>query len=229
MRFLLLLAVLLVGCSKTEPYGTEQKLTFPGVRAQTWAVAPAVNLSGRRAVDALLQADLVFEEVSQITGVTAVPVNRVAEVYASLNIATVESPEEAALVCELLGVDALLVPTVTLYDPYDPPKLGASLQLFGRKPITDNAVALDTRSLSRTATVSETTVYVEPPEFVQAAGVFDATDGTTRQRLMRYAAGRNDPDGPMTERAYFMDMDAFSSFAYHALLEDLLNTPSSGG
>ena len=57
------------------------------------------------------------------------------EVYVGLGIEQVQSPEQAALVCDLLGCDALLVPTITAFDPYDPPKLGASLHLF-RKPGT---------------------------------------------------------------------------------------------
>ena len=65
-------------------------------------------------------------------GLTVVPVNRVAEVYASLRIEKVQSAEQAAIVCDLLGCDALVVPTMTAYDPYNPPKMGASLQVFRR-------------------------------------------------------------------------------------------------
>src|ERR1700690_3306682 len=96
-----------------KPYGQEHRLALPGPQAQVWAVAPAINLSGHREVDAILQADLLFDELQQVRGVTAVPVNRVAQVYAGLNITQVESARQAALVCDLLHADALIVPTVT--------------------------------------------------------------------------------------------------------------------
>ena len=228
MRFGLILCILLAGCARPDRYGVEETLVLPALQQQTWAVAPALNLSGRRAVDPLLQADLVFEEVAQIEGVVAVPVNRVAEVYVALGIAGVQNPEDAAVVCEALGVDALVVPTVTLYDPYDPPKLGASLQLFFRRPIGGTAFNIDPHALGRTARAEQAALASTPPEFLQASAVFDAADGTTRGRLLRYARGRNDPDGPVTTRGFFLDMEAYCGFAYHALLEDLLATPAPG-
>src|SRR3954447_21344106 len=130
-------AALLVtsGCQKPVMYGREQELGRESEHAEVWAVAPAINLSGQRDVDPLLQADLLYQQVQQVRGLTVVPVNRVAEVYAGLGVEQVQSAEQAALVCDLLGCDALLVPTITAFDPYDPPKLGASLHLF-RKPGT---------------------------------------------------------------------------------------------
>src|SRR5262245_60854563 len=128
----LVFVIATIGCQhKDSGYGTEIPLRFPGARTQVWAIAPAVDLSGQN-IDPLLQADLVFGQLQQVKGITAIPVNRVAEVYAALRISQVESEEQASVVCDLLGCDALLVPTITLYDPYNPPKLGASLQLFGK-------------------------------------------------------------------------------------------------
>src|SRR4051812_22126635 len=46
------------GCAKAPKYGVETVSTLPGGRAQVWAVAPAVNLSGQREVDPLLQSDV---------------------------------------------------------------------------------------------------------------------------------------------------------------------------
>src|SRR5438874_4619373 len=128
---LIVLFLILSGCeSHPPPYGREAEMSLPGKRRQVWAVAPAVNLSGQNGVDPLLQADIVYGQLQQVHGVTAIPVNRVAQVYASLHLERVQSADQAALVCDLLGCDGLLVPTVTLYDPSDPPKFGAALQLF---------------------------------------------------------------------------------------------------
>ncbi len=125
------LAIVAGGCEpQPKPYGTETRLRLVAPVRQVWAIAPAVNLSGQRDVDPLLQADYVYQQLQEIDGVTIVPVNRVVEVFAGLRIDGVKSPEQAAQVCQLLKCDALVVPTVTAYDPYNPPKLGAALQLF---------------------------------------------------------------------------------------------------
>ena len=56
---------------------------LPGKR-QVWAIAPVINLSGQKAVDPILQADLVYQQMQQVHGLTLVPVNRVVEVMAGL-------------------------------------------------------------------------------------------------------------------------------------------------
>src|SRR5262245_42519504 len=94
------------GCAEREPtYGVERRLIFNDDirRREVWAVAPAVNLSGYREVDPLLQADLVYQQLQQVRGLTVIPVNRVAEVYATLKLDRVQNEEQAALVCDLLG------------------------------------------------------------------------------------------------------------------------------
>src|SRR3954471_726720 len=118
---LLMAAVIAVGppgagCrEKAVQYGRESALLLPTKRRQIWAVAPAINLSGQGGVDPLLQADLAFEQLQQIGGLTVIPVNRVAQVYVAMGIENVRSPEEAAQVCEALGADGLIVPTITIY------------------------------------------------------------------------------------------------------------------
>src|SRR6188508_1938922 len=90
----------IAGCTRAEPkYGTERQVALPGTKRQIWAVAPAVNLSGQR-IDPLLQADLAYQQLQQVDGVTVIPVNRVAEVYAGLRIEQVTSAEQAEIVCE---------------------------------------------------------------------------------------------------------------------------------
>jgi hypothetical protein len=222
IQTLLVLALLAtVGCQHHEPqYGTEVPLRFPGARTQIWAVAPAVDLSGQNA-DPLLQADLVFGQLQQVKGITAIPVNRVAEVYAALKISQVESEEQASVVCDLLGCDALLVPTITLYDPYNPPKLGASLQLFG-KGIFARADNVDPRELAREATPAPMQSIPGSGTFQQSVGMFDASSGSTRQALWMYADGRNDPKGPLGSKEYLVSMDRYCGFAWHELIRDLL-------
>jgi hypothetical protein len=226
MRSIALLALgslLLAGCAEAKkPYGVEGQLSVPGHRRQSWAVAPAINLSGQGHVDPLLQADLVYQELQQVHGLTVVPVNRVAEVYASMRIERVETAQEAALVCDFLGVDGLIVPTITVYDPYDPPKLGASLQLFTRPPSQGGTEGVDPRELSRAAAPQPGPQMPGTSGVKQAVGIFDATNGSVRAALYRYASGRNDPESPMGSREYLVSMDRYCGFVYHELICDLL-------
>src|SRR5690349_7655669 len=147
-----MLVVAASGCQEhVPPYGIERQASYPGVRRQVWAVTPAVNLSGERAFDQILQADLLYQQLQQVHGVTAIPVNRTAEVLASLRLKQVQSERQAAIVCDLLGCDGLIVPTITAYDPYNPPKLGASLQLFVKPSTFARQASLNPRDLARQA------------------------------------------------------------------------------
>ncbi len=193
------------GCEEPpKPYGTEVRLRLVAPVRQVWAVAPAVNLSGQRDVDPLLQADCVYQQLQEIDGLTIVPVNRVVEVYAGLKIDGVKSPEQAAEVCQLLKCDALVVPTVTAFDPYNPPRLGAALQLFQATPNT----ASDGPP--------------RPAVFFQAVGMYDAANGSVRAKLLAYAAGRNDPKSPLGPREYLESMERYCGFVYNMLAADLL-------
>jgi hypothetical protein len=212
------------GCAeKPLVYGSERQLQWAGERRQVWAVAPALNLSGQPQVDPLLQADLVYQQLQQVSGITAVPVNRVAEVYASLRIDKVQSEQQAALVCDLLGCDALLVPTVTAYDPYNPPKFGAALQLFGQTGSAARPAAVDVRELARQAAPAPDQSLPNPGGFVQSVGMFDAANGSTRQAVFVYASGRSDPAGPLGIKEYVLSMDRFCGFVYHTLIEQLIS------
>jgi hypothetical protein len=230
---LALIAVVLpeVGCAeKTPPYGRETVRTLPTKRRQVWAVAPVVNLSGERGVDPILQADLVFQQLQQVRGVTGVPVNRVAEVYAALKIDRVSSAEQAALVCDLLQCDGLIIPTVTIFDVYNPPKFGGAMQLFVKPGTFARPPNVDPREIARRATPKD----VDPMphtngDVIQVVGMFDAANGTVRDRLKAYAAGRHDPVGPMGEKEYLASMDRYCGFAYSELIEQLITSPKLKG
>ncbi len=213
------------GCTPKKKYGTEWRYTLPEGRSVVWAIAPAIDLSGQRGIDPLLQADIVYQHLQQVGGVTAVPVNRVAEVYASLGIEKVQSIEQAALVCDLLGVEALVVPTITIYDPYDPPKMGAALQLFIKPGAYKRMAGVDPRNLARMASPGETESLEEQADFTQAVGMFDAANGSVRDRLFYYAAGRNDPQGPLGRKEYLVSMDRYAGFVYHELIGQLIQSP----
>jgi hypothetical protein len=206
---------------------------LPAARTQVWAVAPALNLSGQPGVDPLLQADRLFAELEAVRGIRAVPVNRVVQAYAALGLDGISSAADARAVCAQLGVDALVVPTVTLYDPYAPPTMAASIQIY---PAAEGGLfsaavpgAQETLRLTRSARSSGGTWMPGPEQagrlFVQEAGVFDASHGTTRAAVLHYASGRTDPNGPAGSRAggdVLLVMDRYVGFVYHALLSGVM-------
>jgi hypothetical protein len=227
LLFTLISSVLVcIGCSEApQPYGTERGTILPGTRRQVWAVAPVVNLSGEHAVEPILQADLLYQQLQQVQGLTVVPVNRTAEVLASLRLEKVQSEQQAAIVCDLLGCNALIVPTITAYDPYNPPKLGASLQLFVKPDSFARQAGLNPREMARQAAPPPDQSLPRGSGIIQVVGMYDAENGSVREALFRYAQGRHDPVGPMGGREYLVSMDRFCGFVYHGLIADLLNSP----
>lgn len=228
----ILLALLAVICGCTDrqvPYGTEAKISLRGAEGQVWAVAPAVNLSGEQSIDPLLQADLVYQQLQQVQGLTVIPVNRVVEVYVALGIDGVQSQEQAAIVCDVLGADALLIPSVTIYDPFNPPKLGAALQLFGPQTSVVRQTAISPRELARSAAPAIDQPVPVQVDFVQAVGMFDAANGSVRSALETYARGRYEPAGPLGLKEYYVNMDRYCGFVYHELIRDLLKKQAGRG
>src|SRR3569833_1531262 len=94
--FSIVALIVTTGCrEKAVPYGREVQLGLDAERGEVWAIAPAINLSGQREVDPLLQADIAYQQLQHVRGLTIIPVNRVAEVYATLRIERISSPEQA--------------------------------------------------------------------------------------------------------------------------------------
>ena len=211
---------LLSGC-KTAKYGEERQLSLNDGSHPTWAVAPAINLSGESSVDVILQADLVYHQLGAVNNVTLIPVNKVVQVYAALHINRVESEEQAAIVCEQLGCDGLVIPTITIYDPYNPPKMGVALQLL-RRTAVDHANNVDARELTRMATPIETQALPSHPQFIQVVGMYDSANGSVHAAVLRYAKGRYDPTSALGATEYFVSMDRYSEFVYSTLIEQMI-------
>jgi hypothetical protein len=64
------------------------------------------------------------------------------------------------------------------------------------------------------------------PGFIQVVGMYDAANGSVRDAVLRYAKGRNDPTGPLASNEYFEDMDRYSGFVYHTLIEQMIGRVS---
>lgn len=217
------LALAGAGCSSDQKLTDPVKLRSPFEQPQVWAVAPFANESGVSSVQTDQVADRFVEEVEGIEGIRAVPVNRVLAAMRQLQLRAITSPGDALAVMNALGVDGIIVGTVTAFDPYPPQKFGAAIQLHRRD--AQRMAALNPVELTRAPTEKPSLgALPDRAPFAQASGVFDAKDNQTLKNLAVYANGRTEPGSPYGSRIYLVNMDLYTQFVAHELLSDLLGT-----
>ena len=224
---MLLLLLLAGGCAKRrEVVQVNAPLLSPYSQPQVWAVAPLANESGVSVADDLAIADTLADEVQKIEDIDALPVQRVLDGMRAMDIGAIASPQEARALARLIGADAIVVGTITTYDPYRPPKLGLILQLYLADETTDAAVATAT-DLNRLRTAaSDVTLAVEAaaPDGAPstAAGIFDAADNGVRLDVEAFARGRTQSVTAMGWERYLAVMDLYTQYVSHRLLKQLL-------
>jgi hypothetical protein len=200
-------------------------LTAPYERTQLWAVVPPINESGSSAVRTDRIADAFTEQTEEVQGINTVAVNRVIMAMRRLGLTSVTTPNDAHAMMNLLGVDGLIVGTVTAYDAYPPMKLGMAVQLFTREqPQTPQ---IDPVKLTRAPT------ELPPPGApgalnplrpgAQAAGIFDASNHQTLMWLNEFASGRSQPKSAYGNDVYLVSMDLYTQFVAYRLMLNLLS------
>lgn len=222
--------LLLSGCfyfgEKSPVVNAPLRAPYPADKL--WAVAPLSNESGVSMVDTLHYSDLLAEQVAEIDGVDVLPVQRVLEAYRALDIAEVRSPGEAVALARLLGADGVIAGVIYSFDPYTPPRVGMTLQLYARAldpgesdpggevmrkleaaPSANNWEALPglLRSSQPVASVSR---------------MYDASDNAERERLRYYAQGRGGRESALGWERFLIDMDLYMQYVYRRQLEQLL-------
>jgi hypothetical protein len=104
------------------------------------------------------------------------------------------------------------------------------MQLFVKPGTFVRPPNIDPRELAKRATPGPTEAMPAAGNgVVQAVGMFDAANGSVRERLHLYAAGRHDPLGPLGEKEYYVSMDRYCGFAYSELIEQLIASPKLKG
>lgn len=217
MRVLLLAVafVTLVGCERPM---VERRIEAPYAERQVWAIAPLRNESGSRHADGLQMADQLTRAFEQVIGIDALPLNRVLEAMDALKMTRIASREDAIRLREALGVDALVVGSMTHYDAYDPPKIGLALDLYAW-PAETSGRGLDIRGLSWAPTaekagIRRSTLYRPDQPVTTVSGYFDASGIGTKQLIDEYAYGRGSTPNALHERRlYTINMNLFQEFA----------------
>lgn len=191
-----------------------------------WAVAPLANESGTSAVDPLAVSDTLVNTVTQVEGLAAVPMNRTLAAMRALNMPAVRSASDARSLADLLGADAVIVGTITAFDPYNPPKLGLALALFARDgPGPQDA--LDPRTMQRAysegrpAPAGAGRVADQPAAVVSE--MLDGANHAVRMSLQRYADGRHERASALGWKRYLASMDLYTEFASFWTVKRLLD------
>jgi len=227
MWMVVLLVVVTAGCTYRGAKHTQTRLSAPYGDRQVWAVVPLRNESGSLHADGLKAADQLAQRLETVMGLDTVPVNRVLAAMQSLQMSGVNDAKDVVELRTVLGVDALVVGTLTAYDPYDPPKLGIAIELYF-DPQRLSAQATNLRDLVRAGvddiTPPEQTNKPRRPVSV-VSGFYDASDPAVHEKLMTYAATRGDQDEHDPERSwrlYQIDMDLYTEFVTYLVSKELL-------
>jgi|GEM_PF-440942 len=188
----------------------------------TIAVAPALNLSGASDFDPNRFADLMASELTLVEGVKVVPVSRVLGVLTMQGHSTVESPEHARELIQLLGCDAILVFAITEYDPYDPPRIGVSAQLYGTRPCAGGG-AVDPVALSRQASLAG--APATPGNrwlLAQSQRVIDSSHAAVVDEIRRYARLRDGGNSPYGWRKFMVSQQDYIRFCCFVTILELV-------
>ena len=219
----------LTGCfgeKPTPPPPLEYTLFSPYEGAQVVAIAPAINVSGSKDFDPLVVSDTMFGELQQVGGLTVLPVNKTIAMMQTMKIRSIDSPETAAKIAAAMHADAILLISITAYDPYIPPTVGMTVQLYTVKDPEEAPVSVVE---ARRADGSPLTPPAAPlpggPSHHLAASisaVFNASNQTVRQELKDFAAGRFNYDSQLRDERFIMDSDAYMRFVCHAMVRRLI-------
>ncbi len=134
LRYLILVAGLLsAGCSLLPDIAHEPSIHNPFPQLSKVAVAPFFNLSADPTVDGRRFAIAYFNELLLVPGFEVVPVGVVERAMHDHGIG-MATPHDAQRLAQMLGVDAIVVGTVTDYSPYYPPRLALQVEWYAANP-----------------------------------------------------------------------------------------------
>lgn len=188
-----------------------------------WAVVPPVNESGTSLMDPLEVGDALVAAVSEVRGVASLPLNRTIAAMRALKIDRITSPGQIKKLAETMGVDGIVVPSVSAWDPYDPPVIGLTLALYSRSG-SQGSLALDPKALSTAASDER---FLAHSNFLDRPVVskiehLDARNHQVQMLVQEYAQGRSDSGSALNWRIYLASMDLYTDFAAYHLVRQVV-------
>jgi hypothetical protein len=224
-----LTAPLLGGCAGRDRLvaPSEHRAPYDTSRGQPmWAVVPLRNESGTSAADAAAISDAVVGAAAQTKGLRVLPLNRTIEAMRALEMAGPQSPDDLKKLAEALGVDGVIVGSITAYDPYDP-VLGLALALYTRPGslAARTAEPIDTRTLSFQPTDYKyfpQSNFKEAPASVASLHL-DGKNQGVQMEVREYAKGRTEAESALGWRRYLKSMGLFTEFSAWVAVGRLLD------
>ena len=201
------------------------RLTSPYDQRQVWAVVPLRNESGSLHADGLKLADHLARQLENASNIDVLPVNRSLVAMEAMEMNRVSSPNEARALLRMVEADALVVGTVTAYDPYDPPKLGLAIELYHGSRWASPRNGVNPRQLSQAPTGPETLPVERSghgPDDSVVSAFLDASDPSVRDAMRAYASSRGAYEHEGEWHRYRISMDLFSEFASYVVSRRLL-------
>lgn len=225
---LLSLCAAMVSCgesTKKVVYPLRLHSPYPAPDRLVFAVTPPRNESGVSTVDELAVGDALAEQFGQVKGIDCLPLNRTLSAMRALNLASVGSPGEARALARALGADAVVVSTISSWQPYQPPRIGLSLALFGRSAAMGFSESFggDVRGLTSAASpvdLQDSSPNSGPLSDVSL--VLDASNTAIMAKVQEYGEARVEPNDPMGWERYSKSMKLYTQFACHRAVEVLL-------
>ncbi len=192
-----------------------------------WAVVPPSNASGTSHADMQQVGDALVGAIAQTRGLRCLPLDRTLAAMHTLKMQGVNTPAQARSLAKALGVDGLVIPTVTAWDPYDPPIVGLTVALHARTEAQremQQRTKLDPRELTQALSdvgFVDTTGFEDRPTAVASLHL-DARSHATLSAVRSYAKGRHDQENAIGWRTYVIAMPQYVKFAAHEAVSELL-------
>ncbi len=217
---------IITGCTTDKNVRTPpQVLVAPYDSSQgeaLWAVVPLANESGTSIANTDLVADALVAKITETRNVSCLPLNRTIAAMRARGLTAIRSPGDARMLANALGVDALVLGSITAYDPYNPPKLGLALALYARENRPANGV--DPMKLQMAYTDLEPgtqTQFLDRP-IATLSQHLDGANHEVQLAMERYAMGRHEAASALGWRGMLASMDLYVEFAAHEAVSRLL-------
>ena len=217
-----LVSVSVWGCASPK---SAQVLVSPYPQPQSLAVVPFRNLSGAQGLDVIAATDEFITELGQVKGVTVMPVNRVLAALSELELAQVESPTDVMTLAQALDVDAVIVGSITRWEPYPPPLVSISVQLYSRDKIEQERGSsqfhVDPATLAQMGAPFEMGLRpaIRPQAMVQE--VYDAGQDQVVERIKLYDRNRDQGPAPLSWQRNMLQRN-YLRFVSHEVINELL-------
>lgn len=225
-------AAALAGCgapAKRVVYPERLRSPYTHRPQMIWAVAPPRNESGVSVVDELTVGDALAEELGQVKGIDCLPINRTLSAMRALQLGSIDTPAQAKALARALGADAVVVSTVTSWQPYQPPRIGLNVALFAPTDLMpdDASLADDLRGLREAASPGTPKPGGPSGALSGVSLVLDASNTAIMAKVKTYGEARVETNDPMGWERYSKSMSLYTRFACHTAVERLLDAERS--